>query len=74
MWQVSSFDDISAGGLAPLMTDFQHKGERIQFSTNGDLSPILPWLTDLKASEVQIKQIGLKAIYQQHHTTEEEVA
>ncbi|MGY8768490.1 MAG: ABC transporter ATP-binding protein [Pirellulales bacterium] len=60
--------------LAPLMTDFQHKGERIQFSTNGDLSPILPWLTDLKASEVQIKQIGLKAIYQQHHTTEEEVA
>ncbi|PHR98989.1 MAG: multidrug ABC transporter ATP-binding protein [Blastopirellula sp.] len=61
--------------LSSLMTNFEHKGERIQFSTNGDLSPILPWLTGLNASEVQIRQIGLKAIYQQHHdTTAEEVS
>ncbi|MCL4128141.1 UNVERIFIED_CONTAM: hypothetical protein GTU68_011936 [Idotea baltica] len=41
--------------------------QRIQIETSGDLSPLLKWLADVPITDVHVRPVGLRAVYDRFH-------
>jgi ABC-2 type transport system ATP-binding protein len=46
-------------------------GDWLQIETEGDLAPVLPWLTTLGLHDVRIEPYGLRSVYEQYHGAED---
>lgn len=55
--------------LADKVSVEQHGENRLTIETPGELSPLLGWLAQLPLAEVQIEPIGLQAIYDRYHAS-----
>ncbi|UUO06553.1 ABC transporter ATP-binding protein [Blastopirellula sp. J2-11] len=53
--------------LTSLIVDVRQTPETFQIETDGDLQPALAWLANLPATQIQISQLGLRAIYNRYH-------
>ncbi|MCC9607031.1 ABC transporter ATP-binding protein [Blastopirellula sp. JC732] len=53
--------------LTSLVVDVRQTAETFQIETDGDLQPALAWIANLPTSQIQISQLGLRAIYNRYH-------
>ena len=54
------------GKLEPRPTIFQN-GDRVTIETQGELSPVLKWLSEMPLKNVTIEPVGLRSVYDKIH-------